>query len=462
MVAYLRSPGRRAQGLGLSLVAVCGVVASFATVALSGTKTGAALGVGLTAGPALLYVAITTPVLFPLGLYAIVTPFDSILDLPVFGTLTKIIGIASAAALLFYMLRTKRFADPPRSVALWILLFLWMTSSMFWAIDPELAWHLIPTQFSLIALYIITAMMPSNLRTLRLAAGAAAAGGALAALYGVHLFRSGGASAAMKDRLWIHTDTSSWNPDHYAAALILPLALCLLAVLWSRSTLVRISAGLSICVMLLAMVYSGTRGAVVGVAGMILYLLIRDRHRIQLAVTGGLMTAAALVVEGPKYIARWQMAGQTGGAGRAAIWHVGWHAFLQNWLYGAGYGNFPLAYDRAFIGVFQPVSRSWDRASHSIFVGTAVELGVVGLVLLLAAWWGQVRMLRGIPPTDARWPYRLALEATVIALFINGAFLDIMTWKYTWLAFMLMALVYNTKTGHVARETVAQYATGNA
>ena len=447
MVSYLRNPLRRNQALGLTFVAACGALAAFATVALAGSKTGAVLSAGLTIGPALLYVMIVSPLTFPFSLYAIATPFDSILDLPQFGTATKLIGILTAASFLFYIIRTKKYADPPRNLMLWVLLFLWTMSSMFWAYDTQSSQKLLPTAFELLALYIVAAMLPVTMKQLRIACGGAALGGILSALYGYRLYRSG--IAEFKDRLWVHTDTSSWNPDHFANSMLMPIAICLIAVLWSRNLAVRVVAAGGIGIMLVTMVYTGARGAVVGLVALIAYLIWRDRHRVQLAVFGGALGLVAVILKGPAYLARWQEAAQNGGSGRLSIWHVAWHAFQQNWLYGAGYGNFPFAYDRAFIGVFQSFFADWHRASHNIIIGYGVELGIIGLVLLLLAWWGQFRMLRGIGEDDERWPYRLGLEGAMIALFFSGMFADIMSWKYLWLTFMLVAFAYNASPQRV-------------
>ena len=95
-------------------------------------------------------------------------------------------------------------------------------------------------------------------------------------------------------------------------------------------------------------------------------------------------------------------------------------------------------------------SATWHRAPHNLLVGTGVELGIIGLVLLLAAWGCQFNMLRKILPNEPEYPMRVALEATVIGTFIAALFLDVMIFKYVWLTFMLMALVRNA---HYVRRT---------
>ncbi len=106
--------------------------------------------------------------------------------------------------------------------------------------------------------------------------------------------------------------------------------------------------------------------------------------------------------------------------------------------------------------MYEPFFAQWHRASHNIILGGGVELGVIGLSLLLLAWFGQFRMLRGISETDERWPFRLAFEGSLIALFVSGLFADIMIQKYVWLAFMLVAFTYNALPQRAVQRSPAE------
>lgn len=441
MVAYFRSAGRRAHTIGLAVASACGLVALYAAVHLAGTKTGAALALIATCGPALLYAALVAPLAFPFSLYAIATPFDSLLVLPEFGTLTRVLGAASAAALLFYMLRTKRFPQPDRALAYWLLYFLWMAASIFWAIDPAEAIGLFNISIQLLLLYVIVSMFHTDRARLRLVAAACAFGGVAAACYGIYLYMHG--AADLQNRLWLRSDAVNWNPDHLAASMLLPIGIAIIALLWSRSVWVKAAAVPGLAIMLAAVALAGSRGAELGLAAMLIYLIVRDPHRWAIALTAVLGTIGGTIVTHGDLFGRWGHTLAGGGAGRVEIWRVGWNAFLQNWLVGAGYNNFKFAYDRVFIHTYQATFVDWHRASHNILLGTGVELGVIGLALLLLAWWGQFRLLAPIPPGDDRYPLRLALEGSLIALFVAGMFADIMIEKYVWLAFMLVALTRN-------------------
>lgn len=155
------------------------------------------------------------------------------------------------------------------------------------------------------------------------------------------------------------------------------------------------------------------------------------------------MAAIVVATSGQSLIRRFGESTITGGAGRADIWHVGFLAFKQHWLFGAGYANFPFAYDGAFIQVPELLYTHWHRASHNILLNTAVELGVIGLIFFVCAWIGQFRLLSIVQRDHRLYPLRLALEGSLIGLFIAGLFADIMAMKYAWLPFILIALTRN-------------------
>ena len=71
----------------------------------------------------------------------------------------------------------------------------------------------------------------------------------------------------------------------------------------------------------------------------------------------------------------------------------------------------------------------------------AGDAPVLVMQLLLAAFAAQFFMLRDITPSQPEYPYRVAAEAAVLGIFVAALFLDVMTFKYIWLAFMFIALL---------------------
>lgn len=451
---------RRTSSVAGAVVGALAVAGAYAATALSGTRSGIALALTATVGPVLLYVALFAPVTFPFGLYAFLVPMSSIINIASFGTLTRLLGAVSAVALLFFMLRTKRFSEPHRGLAVWILLYLWMGASVFWAIDPTTALQQLPTALQLFGLYIVISMLRIDLRTLQQVVAFVVAGGAIAGCYLLYLHGHGGAN--FQGRLWLRNDSVDLNPDFFSAALVLPAGLALSGGLWARGFGAKIVWMGAFAVILVTMMLTGARGPELGLAAMILYLLIRDRHRWQVAIVSGVLLALGAAVAGADFAARWARATAGGGAGRTDIWRIGLLAFKEHWLFGAGYANFPFAYDHAFIHVFEPFYTNWHRVSHNILLGYGVDLGIVGLLLLLAGWVTEFRLLRRIDASDPRYPLRLSLESVLIALFVTGIFADIMTQKFLWLAFMLVVLTRNASAASasvpLSTETAAYHA----
>lgn len=446
MVGYLRlkERGRRATLIGIGVASVLGLIAARAATALAGTKTGVALSLLVTIGPPLLYAAVMAPIVFPLGAYVLLVPLDGLLDTGALGTVTKLLGALTAGALLLYMLRCKRAIEPPRASAWWLLLYLWTTASLFWAIDTQTAEQALPTVLELFGLYIVVAMFPITNSGLRSIVNMTIAGSAIAAVYAVYFFHTAaGQAAAANSRLFLSTDSGVINPDHLAAAMVLPVALACIAVIYNRNLLIRLACLASVAAMLWTVDLSSSRGGAVAVAAAILYLLIRDRHRLVLGTGLGALVALVLATSGQSLIQRFATASVNGGAGRTDIWHVGLLAFKEHWLFGAGYANFPFAYDAAFIRVPELFYTKWHRASHDIVLNTAVELGAIGLLLLICAWGSHFRLLSFVKPDHHLYPLRLALEAAIVGLFIAGLFADIMTMKYAWMPFMLVVLARN-------------------
>jgi O-antigen ligase len=435
---------KRSRLVAWAAIACAALVAALALVALSGTKTGLVLSLTAVGGPLAAYATTFAPLVFPFGAYVVLVPFDDILRLPAFGTVTKLIAIASAGAFLLQLLRTRSFAVPNRSILWWVAFYGWMSLSVLWALDQEWALQRMETPWLLFGLYVLVAILPANRRTLWFTVALVVAGGAAAAAYGTYLFHSG-INVTTAGRLFIIEDSGEIDPNHFAAALILPISLTLMLLFRVRSFW-RISLVALLLLEMAGVVVSGSRGAMLAVGVLFAYWLFRS-GRVAALLATAVAASIPFIVLRSSIVDRFSSAIASGGAGRLSIWQVGLAAFKHNWLLGAGYGNFPMAYDRFFFDAFQQHFAHWHRVAHDLPISVGVELGVVGLILLGGAWYGQFRMLRDIERGSDLFDLRIALEGALLGLLATSLFLDIMTYKYTWLAFMLVALTYTAARG---------------
>jgi putative inorganic carbon (HCO3(-)) transporter len=446
MQQYARRRSNLTSLLIAASILASAAVASLSITQLAGTKTGFALAIAAIAGPIMVYAAVVAPLVFPFGLYVLAVPFDNILNLTAFGTLTKLLAIVSGAAIILYLVRTRRALPPPTSLLTWGALYTWAAVTAFWAIDPKEVFTALVTSIELVILYGAVSILPAERGTIRWVSIATIGGAVIAGAYGAYLFHNGIDLYYATGRLRITTETGAIDPNHFAAALLLPFCLCLANMLYARKWGVFLLNFSAMSVLLIGVAISQSRGAILAIAAIIVYFFVRTRLKVRLSLLVGGIVAAMLAYGSQTSLwDRFTQAFSTGGAGRTSIWRVGVIAFKSHWLLGAGYNNFPNAYDQAFLQTPNQMwaMATWHRASHNLLVGTAVELGIVGLALLLVAWFTQFRTLRNIPRGDELYPMRVALEAAVIGTFIAALFLDVMIFKYVWLTFMLIALVRN-------------------
>lgn len=384
------------------------------------------------------------PVLFPLSAYLFMVPFDNLLQTGA-GTVTKFLAAGSIAVMLLIMTDRRRTTTPPLATFTWLAFLLWSVASLWWTQTQAASFYWIQIVLSLYALYAVISLFRIKEREVRVLAGAVIGGGAACAAYGVWLFMQGTAVASngVASRLSLSFgSTASINSDHFAGALVLPIALATVAL--QRQLGVRRWCALAALAILFAGLFiSATRGAFIGVAVMWAYMILVSKvgRKTLLMLAGGALLASFAV---PSVWLRFFDPSQGQAGGRFGIWSVAWEAFRRHWLVGVGVGDFRTAYSDAYLAVFQGTTfHAWAEDSHNLIASTTVELGIVGLVLMAAAWFFQFRTVAVIPRTSSLADLRLATEAGLLGLLTVSMTVDVFYYKYLWLGFMLAVLVRN-------------------
>jgi O-antigen ligase len=128
---------------------------------------------------------------------------------------------------------------------------------------------------------------------------------------------------------------------------------------------------------------------------------------------------------------------ESGGTGRLDIWTIALNVWGHSPFVGVGYGAFPAAMTLEIvratdvptldIGVLTP-----PIGSHSIVIGTVVELGLAGGAALAAFVW---HVMRPRAVGEIATVARLAL----LAMLTQGLFLDVLGRKQVWLFIALVA-----------------------
>ncbi len=435
------------RSIGLALILALLLAGAAAAAVLAGRTaydTAVVAVVVAIAAAVALALAVHRPVLFPFLAYIGAVPFDNVLQTGG-GTITKFLGVASAIAFLLVMLDRRRTIAPPIAIAGWAVFLVWSVASLMWANDPAFGAQSLLQVCELFILCTIAATLRVRAAEIPPMMIATVVGGVASSLYGVYMFRSGHISQTdvLSQRLSISFGSGSFiNADHFAAALVFPLAIALTGFLRLRGWQ-RVASAVAFLLLLVGVLVSATRGSLVALGVMAVYLAIVERRRVQLFVLGAIGLAASAAM--PNIWLRFLDPEQGGFGGRSGIWKIAGAAFREHWLLGAGTGNFRLAYRDAYLSVGQSgyFYHRWMEDSHNLIVNTGVELGVIGVVLVLAAWVLQFRTTSRIPRTSSLGGVRSAIEAGTIGLFVVAMTVDIMWYKYLWIAFMLAVLARN-------------------
>jgi O-antigen ligase len=118
-------------------------------------------------------------------------------------------------------------------------------------------------------------------------------------------------------------------------------------------------------------------------------------------------------------------------------------------VFGAGFRNYTEIY--SFSNAYSP--GVWAKGAHNSYLETWVELGIVGLVLLLIAIAGPFMAMRGIRRNSTAGVVLSAIEAGAIGVMAGAFFADRLVSKSFWLVWILLTwAIGNARDAHHSNE----------
>jgi len=397
--------------------------------------------------PILLFpLVILRPIECSLGLFAALVPFDTMATLsrspggPGTG-ITWYLGAGAGVALIVAGLVGNRFVWPQKGAAYWAALIAWGTVTAAWAADSRTALERVPTAFALLLLYLAAVSVRISRRELLGIAVLTVAGGSVAAAYTAILYHHGVSWAGGRASLVAQGHLT--DPNVLAASQLLPFSLTLSGLFNARSSHQRVLHLVAFGLITYGLLLEMSRGALIA-AGVSALVLIW-RYRPPLRVLGWLSPVAILAITVPStFYARMETGLSSRASGRFDIWSTAFPMLRDWWYRGAGFDNFAVVYvkhagNATFFGGYQ-------NQAHELFLSVAVELGVIGLFLLLAAIGSQLRSASEFMSVRGQrsFPIAIACEAACWGMLVMSLSLDTLWLKSFWLSWILLAVAVRT------------------
>lgn len=241
------------------------------------------------------------------------------------------------------------------------------------------------------------------------------------------------------------------DPNRYGMILLVLIPLAIDRIAGSRRPVTRILALAALVVCSLSIVFTHSRGAFVALVGVLAFLLIIRRPRPRYVVAALVVAALLSPLVPSSYIDRIETLTaaitrphetisfqDSSFRGRFSENLAAVLMFLGHPLTGVGLDNYPVRYqDYSQQIMLDP--RSTQRATHNLYLETAAETGIVGLLAFGAVLWVLFRGIL-IARRTLRDPelaeIRGMVDAVTIALlgFLTGSlFLHAANARYFWL-----------------------------
>jgi O-antigen ligase len=375
------------------------------------------------------------PIVSTFGLFAFLVPFDAVAAVSGGVTITLLAGLGAGAVLLTAGIIEGRLVRPP-SAALWFGLYVvWAVLSAAWAINPGMTLGSLRTLLSLYVLYLVAVSIRPSRKEFYLVCLLVVAGGIVAASAG-YLFglEEPVRGAAARGRLVM--GEQGGNPNTLGGVLILPLVLAVGGVVALRNPVQKFLATVAVGVIGLGVYITMSRGALLAIALAMLVFVYRNRIRWQVLVPIAILVVVAIALPDVFFAraAKVVSGEDTTGASRTQIWSAGWAALEHVGVIGAGFSNYTEIY--RFLDAYSP--GVWAKGAHNSYLETWVELGIVGLVLMLAAIAGHLLSMRGIGRRSVGGIVLSAAEAASVGVLAGAFFADRVGGKSFWLLWIIV------------------------
>lgn len=246
-------------------------------------------------------------------------------------------------------------------------------------------------------------------------------------------------------RVWGPGNSFIGGNNEVALALVMVIPLLHYLQYITTSKLIRLALTLSILLCALAAVGSYSRGALLAIAAMAVFLWLKSSKKLMLGILMAMTIPVLLVFMPDKWsdrmdtIATYQE--DSSAMGRINAWVMAYNLASDRPLVGGGFE----IYDLQTFERYAPIPTD-VHAAHSIYFQTLGEHGFVGLGIYLLlgflTWRSSARILRDTKGRDdLKWAYHLAAmtQVSIIGFAVGGAFLSLLYFDVPY--YLMVAIV---------------------
>ena len=308
-----------------------------------------------------------------------------------------------------------------------LLMFLaWMLLTTFFAVYPFLAWPHLEKMAKIFLMVFVTTMLMQSRERIHLLVWVMALS---LAFYGV----KGGIFTIVHGGVY-HVQgpagTFIGGNNEMALALVMTIPLLRYLQLADSRRWVRLALGVAMGLCALAVAGSQSRGALLGIISMGVFLWLKSRHKLATGLLAAIAAILIVTVMPPQWYARMgtidDYQQDASAMGRINAWHMAFNLAKDKPL-GGGLDTFQP-------GMFRIYAPDPDNVhdSHSIYFEVLGEHGFIGLALFLAlglmTWFTASRVIRrGRKDPARRWAADLCamVQVSLVGYASAGAFLGL-------------------------------------
>ncbi|PJC99935.1 putative O-glycosylation ligase, exosortase A system-associated [Janthinobacterium sp. BJB1] len=361
-----------------------------------------------------------------------------------FATHLPFAFIIAIATMLSLVMTREPKSLPITPVSVLLLLFVaWMNVTALFALLPESSWVQWNKVMKIMLMSFVIMMVIRTRRDIvRLIWVLVGSIGYYGVKGGIFTIRSGGT-----ERVWGPEETFIGDNNSLALALIITIPL--MYYLQQNSDRRWLRHGFSAAMLLSALAALGSysRGALLAIAAMVLFMWLKSGRKLVLGALLGLVTPLLLAFMPERWAERMDTINtyeeDSSAMGRLNAWRMAWN-LARDRFPGGGFD----VSDGAIFARYAPNPMD-VHAAHSIYFQALGEHGFVGLLIYLAlgiATWRTasaiIRLTRG--KAELRWAHGLATmsQASLIGFAVGGAFLSLL---YFDMPYYLMAALIATR-----------------